>query len=80
MAAPVTLIEGDQPGWWADSRIMPLVAGRRDGDQWQVWMTCNGYIIELTPARARQLAADMLAVCEVIDGVHSAVAVLDSMP
>lgn len=83
MACPVTLlIDGGElngksrPNSWS----LPATAGRHDESGWHVWISGPQYLIELDVARARQFAADVLAVCDVIDGVHSAVAVLDSAP
>lgn len=55
------------------SRAMPIVAGRREGDAWRVWLSCDGRATELTVERARQFARDVLNVCDVLDGVHAAV-------
>lgn len=49
---------------------MPSVAGRRPDHarpEWFVWIAGAGYQIELDPARARQLAADIVNVCDVIE-------------
>lgn len=52
---------------------MPSVAGRKPDParpQWFVWIAGPNYQIELDVSRARQLAADILGVCDVIDGCH----------
>lgn len=53
-----------------DTRMLPCVAGRRDGAEWRVWISNGEQVTELDVARARQFAADVLAVCGVIEGAH----------
>lgn len=55
-----------------DSRMLPCVAGRRDGAEWRVWISDGERVTELDAARARQFAADVLAVCDVIEHGWSA--------
>ena len=55
-----------------DSRRLPIVAARRDGNEWRVWISACGHATELTAERARQMAQDILYVCEVLEGVHGA--------
>lgn len=52
----------------------PTVAGRRDDGGWKVWISTDGVPMVLEPARARQLAQDILDMCGVVDGVHPALA------
>lgn len=60
------------PAGEAQSRTLPIVAARRDLCEWRVWISAAGVATELTAERARQFARDVLAVCDVIDGVHPA--------
>lgn len=53
---------------------MPSVAGRKPDlarPQWFVWLAGPNYQVELDVGRARQLAADILNVCDVIEGQHA---------
>jgi hypothetical protein len=55
-----------------DSRTLPIVAARREESEWRVWISASGHATELTPERARQMAQDILYVCDVLDGTHGA--------
>lgn len=52
---------------------LPVVAGRRDGDSWHVWICAGGLSAAIDPKRARMLARDIVELCDVIDGAHPAV-------
>lgn len=56
-----------------DSRTLPIVAARRDGGEWRVWISLGGHCAELTTERARQLVQDISAVCDVIEGRHPSI-------
>lgn len=73
---PVMIVDGESPpvpfgrptNWY-----MPSVAGRRPDPsrpEWLVWIAGPNYQIELDASRARQLAADIVALCDVIEGQH----------
>ncbi|HQS70015.1 MAG: hypothetical protein B7Y36_08340 [Novosphingobium sp. 28-62-57] len=63
-----------------DSRVLPIVAGRREGAEWRVWISCEGHRTELTVDRARQMARDILNVCDVLDGAHAGVSTAGASP
>jgi len=46
---------------------LPAVAGRREDGVWRVWISERGHVISLDPARARQLADDIVKICAVIE-------------
>lgn len=53
-----------------ESHALPTVAGRRESDGWAVFIKDGDRVIVLEAVRARQFAADIVDVCDVIDGVH----------
>jgi hypothetical protein len=53
--------EGALPG------ALPFVAGRRELDGWAVWLSVLGVAVSMPPARARQLAQDILDMCDVLE-------------
>jgi hypothetical protein len=73
-------LDAQGPGWdmrpgdldpmrgWA----LPAVAGRHESDGWKVWLSALGFAVSLPPQRARQLAQDILDMCDVIEGRHPA--------
>lgn len=52
----------------------PIVAGRREGERWFVWICAGGLSVAIDPKRARMLARDIVDLCDVIDGAHPALA------
>lgn len=64
-----------RPGYLeATHDSLPAVAGRRDDDGWKVWLSVLGMAVTLPPLRARQLAQDILDMCDVIEGANDVVA------
>ena len=51
----------------AGDTTFPVVAGRRDLDGWKVWISAGGISVVLDPARARQLAGDIIDMCGVVE-------------
>ena len=54
----------------AATSLSPTVAGRRAGEGWQVWVAGPDANLTLSVAQARRLAAELVDMCDVIDGVH----------
>lgn len=59
----------------SESTAMPTVAGRRESSGWAVFIKDGDRVIVLETIRARQFAADIVDVCDVIDGCHASVQV-----
>lgn len=51
---------------------LPAVAGRHEHDGWRVWISAGGVAASLDVTRARMLAADILDICQVVDGTSPA--------
>lgn len=54
-----------------ESTAMPTVAGRRESSGWAVFIKDGDRVIVLETIRARQFVADIVDVCDVIDGCHA---------
>ena len=51
----------------ASGGALPIVCGRRELDGWAVWLSVQGVAVSMPPARARQLAQDILDMCHVLE-------------
>ena len=51
----------------AHDATLPIVVGRRELDGWAVWLSVQGVAVSMPPARARQLAQDIIDMCGVLE-------------